>query len=259
MRLRISALGTHAVVAVATVLVTTIIEHSLTKGEISWSALGVGVVMVLSAFVAVVVYSAVIEPSLTDNIEKVTTHLESVSQTISGDLRGVSRNLQKITLGIQDNLITLDETIRMERAATDIYVVTRDFYWDLDHDFGSVTVDNIITRNISYCYLCPNTGRSHDAVSDLTKRLPIDHSFHVSYLPPEMMAATLFEFVLYDRKDEGRAQGVIVDILWRRYFDPSKAIELVMDRANVLPRFNALVDDWLDKYPPVKFSGTRAT
>ena len=239
----------HALVAVATAVAIVIAEALLEswKGTWqSWIAIGaVGILMMLSVVMSLLAYSWMVGPIITQHMSGITT-----------DLARVSQHLEKLSLGVHENLITTQELMQMEQLAGEICVVTRDFYWDVEHPFGSIAIQNIVHRSKRYTYFCPKGGRSEEAIKQITDRLPKTSSVFVSYLPAEQLAANPFEFVIYDPKDDGRTRGAIIDVFWKRYSEPQAAIDMKMDRDNVLPRFRKLILQWSADYVPVEYLGT---
>lgn len=239
---------THTIAAFVPVIGIVVGEKIIESagGEASWWLIGsVAVISLLSVGFTVFVASKMVGLLVERNMGEITERLE-----------GVTDSLNKIILGVSNKLITTDKTTEIELAATKICVVTRDFYWDLRHDFKKTTSLNI-NRGAKYLYICPDTGGSKAAVEDLLSSIYEGDEIRVIYLPEIEMKGMLFEFVLYDTTDEIRAKGVVVDIFGRRFTDPEQCIDLEMDRNNVLPAYKQLVESWTHGRPVLRREGRR--
>jgi hypothetical protein len=241
-------LVSHTLVAAGTAIAVVIGEELLAaheKGSQTWLViLGVGILIMLSVWISVYVFSKTVGPVLS-------RQMEGITQDLSGELR----QLEKVTLGIQRNLILIDETERIERNSKRICVVTSDFYWDLQPEYGDLIKSNIVERNAAYHYFCPDTYLSQEAILKLTRRLPANHSVSVTYIPEQEMGMGFFEYVIYDMDDLGKEKGIISDIFGKRYSEPDKSIDLVMDQSHVIKKFKQLVQEWSQSYRTEKRFG----
>lgn len=133
-------------------------------------------------------------------------------------------------------IMSLEETETLERGCSEAWVVTKDFFWDLDNEVyrENVVLPNI-ERGVKYTYFFPSTPDMHDRASALWGMIKKHDS--VQFVPLDSKYFTLMEheLVIYD-PESSRPRGIMVDIERSRAADMANSIDLYLNERNVVPR-----------------------
>ena len=151
-------------------------------------------------------------------------------------------------------LISQEETSEIEKAARKVWIVTKDFWWDLENQkFANDVVFPNIQKGIEYRYLYPDTLEGNSSAEILVGKIrqlcphsrnPLKPRVKVSLhaAPQEVFDPLMHEIIIYhgSRQDNSDTVAVIVYINGKRHESSEVSRDLLIPYPKVVDRYRQM-------------------